>query len=76
MEWLQTEFGSVIGFIFFLQLLRTTNSSAIAISQTLHLVFSVIYVFISPIVTGSNGGRSHSSEFPNWFYDSHTAIFG
>jgi hypothetical protein len=64
-------FGLVTGFIGHLKHVRTISSTSI--SHTLQF-FSVCCLFTSPLVTASNGERSHSSGFPNCPHASATAI--
>jgi hypothetical protein len=71
-EWLLRQFGFVIGFIEHLQIVTTSNYSAIANSHTLQFITarsksSQSAVFNSRcLVTASNDGRSPYSVFPNY----------
>jgi hypothetical protein len=67
-EWLQTGFSSVIGFIIFLQLLTTSKNYALTFLHTTSN-YKTDYVFSAftsrCLIEVSIGGRSPSSEFPN-----------
>jgi hypothetical protein len=62
MEWLQTGFGLMIGFIGLFDTARDYN-----LQFTVMHIHTIVHsrVFTSLMVTASNGGRSPSSGFPN-----------
>jgi hypothetical protein len=72
--WLQTRFWLVRGFFGLLELRVAITSTQSTIPYGTKLFFSNSCVFISPLVTSSNGRRSPSSGVPNCPRSTFTAI--